>query len=60
MVINKYGLLEELSENLFKTVFKKVLDLNLVKWIDLLKMMPLLYKKWNHYNHSANEDLEED
>lgn len=60
LIINKYGLLEELSENLYKSVFKKILDLNSLKWIDLLKMMPFLYKKWNNYNHNANEDLEVD
>ncbi|CAD8050843.1 unnamed protein product [Paramecium primaurelia] len=60
ILLNYYGLIEEISEKLFTQVFKPILGIELDKLqnIDCLKLIPKLIKSWKSMNTNKIIDSE--
>ncbi|CAK65785.1 unnamed protein product (macronuclear) [Paramecium tetraurelia] len=60
ILLNYYGLIEEISEKLFTQVFQPILriDLDQLQNIDCLKLIPKLIKTWKNMNSNKILDPE--
>lgn len=61
LVVNKFGLLEELTENFYKEVLLRNMnyDLKSLKGLDCLKLIPNLIQLWKTYSEDQDEQEEE-